>query len=472
MNAAAPAETCPINHDQMKWLWEHNKPIMDELREVVEPLTEAASDHFEANTADRETLSAEMLRGQVFRDVPLGEAYTLLPPRLFGTLAPGMANEPTIPRSSWGARQLANAYEWRRQNPPDEGAYQVQPAYNWAYRSGDLSDHLYESLRSMRRRGIEIDPVKWERYKEVGREMIAAGRYDLDVIHIRRAENIAHMYSDRNAAKLADDHATGVFESYMMLCTDAYDADGKSQGLIPVGYIFMPVGEYGPEFAEKLLRTTAYAINDMQRSLVSLAPTLVEGHEDLLRKHTARGDDGRPLDASLITMTQEGARSIMEATAVLMANKVEGFDDPDELFQAIVEQGILEEFTRVLPMGSLGSLAIEGKYFPHALVHEGNGKLGLNPEVAAALKQAKMERAKMELGAWAAYWALSDAERADVDPPASTSLICPAAMPHSAIRRMSGAMLKAFQAFNFRPREPRVAPVVSAVAAGDWDAAS
>lgn len=446
-------DTCPIDHTTMQWLWEHNQVIQDELREVVEPLTEQVSSRVEANAHNWDVVAYETQKTGVQRDVPFGEPYTFLPPRLFDRLADVTTEAPLIPSDESEIKQLVDSYKVRRLQPPAEGMDGFF-TYSWWTTSEENTDALNADLKDLSSRGVQIDAATWERYKEVGREQARMGRYDLDLISWRRSKSIKNMRSSEIYTNLVDNYATGNFDNFMIMPTSMLDVGGQNEGLIPVGYLFMPVGEYGPVFAEKLLRTTTYMVNTTGYTIRPLAATLAKDHENVIRKHTARGSDGRPLDTALIMMIGEGSRSIMEATALLTANKVEGYDDPDVLFEAIVEQGILEQLTRSIPMGVLGPLMFAGKYFPNILQNKGDGKLALNPDVMAAIKQAKYEVAAAEIGSWMTYWSLPEDQRKDMtNHPDATSLICPAAMPHGALERMSRAMKAAFKAFRFGPQE-------------------
>lgn len=445
-------DRCPIDHDQMRWLWKHNGPVLDELRQIVEPLTEAVASRVENDLRVEDVVEFETRGAFVQRNVPFGEPYAMLPPRMFDELTDQTMIAPEIPRNARDIEALVDEYGDRRNRAPMENSRE-SARYDWLTTGDTYQDELVEALQSLRDRNISIDPVKWQRYKEAGKEQARRGRYDLDIITMRRAGSLKTMRGYELYAELADNHATGEFENFMIMQTATLDEGGHWRGLIPVGYLFMPVGEYGEEFAERLLRTTTYVVNATGRTVQPLARTLAETHEEAITKYTARGADERPLDVALTMMTQEGARSIMEAVALLTANKVEGYDDPERLFGEIIEQGILEQFTRSMPMGLLGPLAFSGKYFPEILRNKGDGRLELNRDVLDTLKLTKYKKAAMEIGEWTTYWSLTDEERKDVEPPVATSLICPAAMPGGALKRMSGAMLKAFKAFHFSPEQ-------------------
>jgi hypothetical protein len=321
----------------------------------------------------------------------------------------------------------------------------------------DRIDDMLSDLQWMTMHGTSIDPTKWEQYRQAGREMVDRGRYDLDIISLSKGNSVKSMYHYPPLARLAHAHATGMFEHYMTMPTVALDIDGRSFGLLPAGYLFMPVGGYGLRFGEKLLRTTAYMVNSSQLVLHESARKMAETHPEAIARHMTRGRDGRLADASLISTFQEGARSSMEAIALLTAEEVPGFEDPDLLYEALITQGVVEEFTRAVPMGLLGPLVFAGKYFPGLVVRLGDGRLILNPSIMAEIKQTKRAMAELDLAEWVLYWAVREGacEQAEneseqpVLPPIATSLICPAAFPHGALTRMNHATLVAYQAFEF-----------------------
>jgi len=433
---------CPAETTTAQWLWAHNGPVLDELKTVVEPLAETLGTCIEADVAEGDAVTRETQATRVQHGIPYGAPYTLLPPRLFSGLydATGL---PQLPRGESDARQLIASYAQRRLQPPrqgmPEGSYTTTPEAHLG--------HILDDLLWMRRQGVVIDPVKWEQYRQVGREQAEHGRYDLDIISANRGNSVKSLYHYAPLATLVHTYATGAFEEYISMPTAALDADGPSLGLAPVGYLFMPVGAYGPQFSEKLLRTTAYMVNSAQKVLGERAHELASAHPEAIAKDMTRGREGRPPAAALISTAQEGARSAMEVIALLTAQRVSGYDDPEQLLDTIIAQGIIEEFTRAVPMGMLGPLLFTGKFFPNLLLRGGNGKLVLNPATMRAIKRAKQEMARQDMADWMLYWSLSDEARGDALPPVATSLICPAAFPHGALTRM----LRALKACNLTP---------------------
>ena len=440
-------ERCPADRDIAPWLWEHNKSVLDDLRGVVEPLAEELSSCVEADVAMYDGVNRETLATPVQDNIPFGMPYTLLPPRLFSGLEDG-PETPTLPEDEAEAHKLIQAYSARCQEPPIAG----MPKEAYTTTPQERMGHILHDILWMMDRGTSIDPATWEQYRQAAREHARQGRYDLDMISLGRGNAIKNMYHFRPFVELAFSHATGRFDYFMTMPTAALDVDGQSFGLLPAGYLFMPHGAYGQRFGEKIMRTSAYMINTAQQVLHEKASYLAEAFPTAVEQHTTRRRDGRPADASLISVTQEGSRSTMEVIAVLTADKVSGYDDPDELLEAIVNQGIIEEFTRALPMGFLGPLVFSGRFFPNLLLHSGDGKLALNPDIMAKIKIAKREVAQQDMADWAMYWATPEEERKEKDmmPPTATHLLCPAVMPRGALPRMNGAFLRAYKAFDFK----------------------
>lgn len=439
-------EQCPADRDIASWLWEHNKSVLDDLRGVVEPLAEELSDSVGADVATQDGVSRETLMTPVQDNIPFGMPYTLLPPRLFSGLEDG-PEVPELPKDEVEARELIRTYSVRSQEPPITG----MPKEAYTTTPKERMGHILHDILWMMERGTSIDPVIWEQYRQAAREQARQGRYDLDMISLGRGNAIKNMYHFRPFVELAFTHATGRFEHFMTMATAALDVDGPSYGLLPAGYLFMPHGAYGTQFGEKVMRTSAYMISVAQQVLHEKAKYIAETYPAAVEQHTTRRRDGRPADASLVSVTQEGSRSTMEVIALLTADRVPGYDDPDELLEAIIDQGIIEEFTRALPMGFLGPLVFSGRFFPNLLQHNGGGKLALNLDIMGKLKTTKRAVAQQDLADWSIYWSTPEVDRKEKDmmPPTATHLLCPAVMPRGALPRMNRAFLEAYKAFDF-----------------------
>ena len=224
-------EQCPADRDVASWLWEHNKPVLDELRAIVEPLAEELSTHVESEIVKTGDVVSETLTTYVQHDIPFGVPYTLLPPRLFSGLEDG-TEAPQLPQDEAEARQLIGAYSERCLEPPLAG----MPEGSYTAPAEERMGHILDDLLWMAKRGTVIDPVRWERYRQVAREQAQQGRYDLDMISISRGNSIKSMYGYPPLVQLAFTQATGAFDRFATMPTAALDADGPSHGLLPAGF--------------------------------------------------------------------------------------------------------------------------------------------------------------------------------------------------------------------------------------------
>jgi hypothetical protein len=436
-------ESCPVEHNpdggSMPWLWAHNKPVLDELKSVVTPLTEALYDYVTNDVGREDGVARETTATPIQREFPYGAPYTLLPPRLFNDLDVD-EGAPQLPKGELAARELIASYAYR------VGPIQGLSEDGYTTTPNSHLGHILDDVLWMANNDIKIDPLKWEQYRRVAREQVHAGRYDMDIISAMRGNSVKSLYHYGPLAHLVHHHATGAFDRFMMMPTVALDVDGHSKGLAPVGYLCMPETAYGSQMSEKILRTTAYMVASAQQALVKPAERIGQTHSGVIAKHTTRGHEGRSPAATLISTVQEGARSSMEVMALLSADKVPGYDNPDELVDQIIKQGIIEQFTRAIPMGMIGPLLFTGKYFPGLLQSKSSGKLQLNSNVMQEIKQAKRAMARADMAAWATYWAASEDDRHAMTPPVATSLVCPAALPHGALTQSNYAFLQAYRA--------------------------
>ncbi len=228
-----------------------------------------------------------------------------------------------------------------------------------------------------------------------------------------------------------------------------------SQGIAMV----MPVGEYGPEFATKLLHTTQYSMLHAT-ALTGEASELAKGHEVVLKEYTARGRDIADLGSGsaegLVNTVEEGVLTIAQAAALITAEKVQGYDDPMVLLQDIQAAGLINKLTSTIRMGIAGPFTMAGVYFP-GLVQNHDGELRLNPDVMRTIQDAKRAQVQHAVGEWATRtWRRhkgSDDLKTEkfqeelfgrmgiVMRNGALGMICPAARRGGGLRDVSGAMI-------------------------------
>jgi hypothetical protein len=136
----------------------------------------------------------------------------------------------------------------------------------------------------------------------------------------------------------------------------------------------VPIGEYGTEFAQKNVATTALMQAAASANIQQIAAQVTEGHEPTLRQFTARGAEASEVNAATTMETlQEGILSVMQSAAILTQEKVEGYDDPVALLEDIISSDLIERLARYAPMGFVGPMALSGKYWPNSLVRTDSG---------------------------------------------------------------------------------------------------
>lgn len=183
---------------------------------------------------------------------------------------------------------------------------------------------------------------------------------------------------------------TGRFSEYVVTKPNIDDA---ATGLPEV--LMMPVGAYGEAFARKLLlatRTTMESMNNSAKVDAEAAQAAAQ-NKKLLAEFTVRGAHeyeatGDVSQDTVKATLLEGALSVMQVLAWLTAEKVPGYENPDELFNDIIDQGLVEKLTRKLTMGTIGPTAVMGIYPEHALTVV-DGKLDLSEDLLAILAERK-----------------------------------------------------------------------------------
>lgn len=130
-------------------------------------------------------------------------------------------------------------------------------------------------------------------------------------------------------------------------------------------HIILPVGAYGAEFTDSLIRSVVLAQSQTRAKMLVSASKATEGHEETLRRYTARGNEQiSEVDAvsgnTTLDTLQEGILTIAQTVAILTNQKVTGYDDPYALAQDIANNGLVERFAAYTALGIVGPMAISG----------------------------------------------------------------------------------------------------------------
>ncbi|HUS26274.1 MAG TPA: hypothetical protein VMY99_02930 [Nevskiaceae bacterium] len=441
---------CPIDHAIMQVLYQENGHIGNKLQGLVEPLADALSERIVTNVAHSDVVSnwpgqeKEIITtGLPYSPDARTDPYRMLPPNFFGSFA--SPENLIIPANSTGRQQLIEDFLARHEEDLRQGS--VQGATKT---SAYFAEMLPARLEFLAEQGTSVNPTLWTQYQGAAHRQRNNGWYHLSNASDFRNHNVSAMLHDPVRSDLLDTAATGKFDSYMYRATAMLiDKDDKINPL-PSGYLFVPVGEYGVGVAKKLLQTTLYTVEYAQTSLPPLANELATGHEEIIQRHTARGKHREPEirlpGEALVATTQEGVLSIMQTAALLTAEHIEGYDDPVLLLRDIIDAGLVEQFTRAVPMGVVGPFVLAGAYFPGIIQNKG-GQLYLNPEVMAKVKHTKQQQAASAIREWDTYRGILGRDKGR-ESPSVTGLICPGAAPHGAVTKLSRAMMRAIEAID------------------------
>jgi len=366
-------------------------PEYKELVEAFNPLSENAASHIETVVKESASLWQERNRCLQAYRISYDPALSILPPGTFSD------KEPAYPATYTEQEELENLFREKHSEggTPGERAFWQRNRFPSSLEA-DMRTALLDG------RSLHVDPDMWARYEGIYKEHLTLGTEE-DMLRLwayRNSEfqkNTGRGVFDLKGAKFLQ--AEGRFDSFVY----AHCNTGADAKLFVPDTLVMPIGEYGEQFAERLLRATIVAMEITGQGLEEDATRVVKEHESVLREHTARGQSegkarydydfnllgwDKVTGAAPLATLQEGILSVMQTIALLTANKVPGYDNPDDLLRDIVAQGVIERFTRRVSMGYVGPLTLFGAYYPHPLTTS-NGKLELTDELSMILKENK-----------------------------------------------------------------------------------
>lgn len=367
------------------------------------------------------------------------DVYVMLPPHVFGNLDdPGW--QARIPRTDAEMAELRAAYEANRShwwvNDPNVSGTDV---------GRDSEEAIFWVLQYIRENGLSIDEAAWEAYRQHAlAEARSNGVYHGDPIaHFRfQSVNASFRAPNQHVPMIT---ALGVKRQEYSMGTfvrPRHRHTSMSTSTTPADYVILPVGEYGDAWTRRLVHTAVFAkgrANPASREVE--VREVAAAHEGVLRRYTARGKNAPadvPAHEVLGYVAEEGVVSSIQTMSLLTAEKVDGYDDPDALLQAIIDNGLIEELTRAIPMGVIAPMALSGTYIPGLVQNMGNGKLRLNPEKMVHIRAGK-DRQVIETHA---AWRRHEADASNRQPDA-LGLICPAAMPKGALQKLNKALFRA-----------------------------
>jgi hypothetical protein len=159
-------------------------------------------------------------------------------------------------------------------------------------------------------------------------------------------------------------------------------------------YIVVPVGKYGDELAQKIHLVTARLLGGTKFVEESGRKLFANDRSDALR-NTVRGQDYNSGFAP-VAMLQEGIVTLANCIALLSAEKIEGYEDPDRLIESILTSGLPNEMAKRMPPAVINPVSLSGRYIPDLIGRGQDGKLELNQAIVstAAAVKAKMRNAR------------------------------------------------------------------------------
>lgn len=376
---------------------------------------------------------------QILRDLPSANDDTIfLAPHVFGNLDdPNW--KPAIPASSEDAEQLMESYNEGKGNCWIEGKHTklTRGLHGDGNEFSLVLDHYREHDISL------SDPDIWDKYRKNALEYMKEGKYFLDTLTTARFRSI-NSARDSHAQILMDNAARSETCMGMVDIQEEYRHPSMKGTFSPADNFALPVGEYGPETTERFIKTVIMVKSKIPQATTTESVKQIAGEEkDAIVKHTARGrvspEEVSPHEKLRYT-EEEGVVSIVQALALLTAQKVEGYDNPDDLVKDIVAADLIEELTRTIPMGLLAPMTNMGGYFPGLVQPDEKKKVRLNPSWKAVLKEVREEQIDDYLEDWEKYEAGEDGYVI----PDSMALYCPAVKPHGAISMLKGPLTDVF----------------------------
>jgi hypothetical protein len=184
-------------------------------------------------------------------------------------------------------------------------------------------------------------------------------------------------------------------------------------------HLITPVGEYGPEFSEKLVRTSQImrGVLAKDQTLRKESAELIKEGRLLLEKETARmaSHQQEKISAELapVSSALEGVLSLHQLFASVLTKKVPGAETGTDALRELIfngenKSGLVSELTTRHPMGVVGPMALSGSHFPGGLIRTPGGKLTLSPPMIKALQDLAANTKHKSRCPMAGLWRNSD----------------------------------------------------------------
>lgn len=421
-------EECPVDHKALlKDAWEMHGKAQSELRTITEDgavlLAESITESALEADPSRARAAAEY---QISPMLPYGETEQQFPPDIFGSIE--KTDSYAFPKGFIGRmlqlrRHSKTLDQKRAANETGEYYFTFSPKYE---------ESIPEKLKERARRKTIVDQDKWALYQEAAELQKLQGAYTLEYIQAFRESSTQFLYEGevgKHIRELAVGHAEYFKAAFL---------SHKERTNTPGDFVVLPVGVYGKDFTERLMRSTILASQAAHGVLGEWSEGIAQNYPDTIM-HSMRVRSGRDDEKNkgVVNSFREGVLSIAQTISLLTAEKIPGYDTGEALTQALVDEGIVEQFTKSVPMGFVAPVTYEGLYIPNLLRSE-NGKLCLDPEAMTTIKDLKRLQLESIAAEWATYNSVENPDPKGM--PVAFGLVCPAAMPHGAITRILSPM--------------------------------
>lgn len=427
-------------------------PIRTELQEAfTEPLLDLA-ERMETYVEERSERVSEIANWRPADRVPYGVHD--LPPNLYEHCD---RQTPFLPASEYELTRFMDSF-WERHlrlhaSIPGFHAHATFPEHR---------DNLTATLRYRMEHGTNIDPDDWAQYQNSYQAQLERGFFTLG--HNAAIMNLPWITEGADVRGIFE-YAQGRQKSYLLASMSSPHRIGL--------YLRIPIGQYGYDFADRLIRTTSFMYDFIENDKELRADLWKRfgAHSQVISKHTDRGLlNGRLYSAeeSMLTSSQEGIGSMLEAINLATAERVEGLE-ADDLLAGIVHDDIINKITLLAPLGVAGAASTFGVYYP-GMLQAGQNRLSISPNAILNLQNIRQLASGRVYQEWLDYHEqvkASEGDSSGIQTPSRTGLTCPMAGPFQAqeglspgaISRLSQTFLKVYSCLTDRPEhsvQPRL----------------
>ncbi|MBP7775212.1 MAG: hypothetical protein KA069_01285 [Candidatus Saccharimonas sp.] len=412
--------------------WDKYNPVNNVLREVVEPL--AADLAIAAEVLDRDDEQLKRLCNTYH--LPYGR-MNKLPPALFGTITKDIISRDrdlVVPTGDSEIETMADSYMGWIVDRAQTGDYK--------YVAAPTRDVLVETMKKFK--GQAYPEAEWAAAAAVTQQ--ALRDEPLLTIDIHR---VAQINGGAYSLDQLPTHLQASYRQqtgYTLAMSQLVPEDGRTSSVREL--VQLPIGEYGQQLADTLARSVV-VLGDFIRTSPTIDEKIAtiasdDDTKNILRKHTMRTRES--YDRGDLTHLKNGVSDVLiggilsmaQTISFLTAEKVPGYENYNELVEAILDSDVIEEFARIAPVGYIGPVTLAGIYVPGAL-DATDGKLSLHPE----FKRHISEMRRGYFAGMAIKWALYDQAPQINEMPRTLGLTCPASEPHGAIATLR-PVLKSF----------------------------